>query len=814
MSGTDSSQGGLTRRSFLKTTGVVTGAVAASGICSSLAALSPDRAFGAEDGGNSGSARKKVPTTCMGNCHGFACPMDVFVEDGKVVDLQNFVSEDQPDYHAVCLRGYTNIERCYSPERIQYPLRRVGERGSGEFERISWDEAIDEICTKWKSYQKEYGDASVVFAKGSGSFTATMASYDRLRAYMGATNFLNNYDANGVNSTWDHIGYDAFCSTGNEFRNLKFAKKIFCWGCNPSESAIIAYHFISEAQLNGAKLYVIDPNFTTTAGKADKFIPIRPGTDGLLAIGMSKIILRDGLQDEDNLRNKTVAPFLVKESDGKYLRLSDLGKAEAGSKEDKILVYSSEGVAGELDQVSDPVIEGTFEVEGHRVTTAYSLLLERLDEFDLDDIVEKTDIPLETIEWLAAELMDGPSSILTGFGIDHYSNGITGYINMLTLLDISGQMTKLGTGFSVCDMSMPIAQGLNTTAWGTPKDGKKSPQLAGAYLYDVLEDGGIGEFQNQVKSLFLYVHNVIGNYPERKKWLEIFDKLDLVVTVDVWMSETCRYSDIVLPATYMWEARDIARPNANPYLRLMEKAIEPQFEAKSDFDIAALLAKGMGLGDKFELSIDDFLAQSVDNDKARSYGITWERLQKEGRIYAFREDYVYGDEKFYTTTGRSEFYIEDAKPKFDAGFEWDKEYRALPYWFPPREAWYENDLIRKYPLIFTSERSKFKVHTQFTYVDSLLELESEPYIKINDADAKERGIEDGDVVKLHNDRGYVVIKAYLNPGICPGMVVIDHGWQDDQFIEGHYSDLSAAYVDQAIPGPAWFDCLCEVEKVG
>ena len=465
MSGTDSSQGGLTRRGFLKTTGVAAGALATAGIASQLSGLSPDRALAAESGEDSGSARKKIPTTCMGNCHGFACPMDVFVEGDKVVDLQNFVSEEHPDYHAVCLRGYTNIERCYSPERIKYPLRRTGERGSGEFERISWEEAIDEICTKWKGYQKDYGDASVVFAKGSGSFTATMASYDRLRTYMGATNFLNNYDANGVNSTWDHIGYDAFCSTGNEFRNLKFAKKIFCWGCNPSESAIIAYHFISEAQLNGAKLYVIDPNFTTTAGKADAFIPIRPGTDGLLAIAMSKIILRDGLQDEDNLRNKTVAPFLVKEADGKYLRLSDLGQAEAGSVDDKILVYHPESGVGTPNQVPNAVIEGTYEIEGHRATTAYSLLLERLEEFDLDEIVETTTVPMETVEWLAAELMDGPSSILTGFGIDHYSNGITGYINMLTLLDISGQMTKLGTGFSVCDMSMPIAQGLNTTFW-------------------------------------------------------------------------------------------------------------------------------------------------------------------------------------------------------------------------------------------------------------------------------------------------------------------------------------------------------------
>lgn len=808
MSETKAASGGLTRRSFLKTTGAVAGALAVSGAL--VGCSEQDAAVG-----QSGSERIKVPTTCMGNCHGFACPLDVFVQDGKVVDVQTFVSEEHPDYHSVCLRGYTNIERMYAQNRIKYPMRRVEgtPRGGGEWERISWDEAIDEICTKWKSYQEEFGDASVVFAKGSGSFTATMAHYDRLRTYMGATNFLNNYDANGVNSTWDHIGYDAYVSTGNEFRNLKYAKKIFCWGCNPSESAIIAYHFISESQLNGGKLYVIDPIFTTTAGKADKYIPIRPGTDGLLAIGMTKIILRDGLQDEENLRKYTVAPFLVKESDGKFLRMSDLGQAEAGSTEDKILTYDSDRGALPLDEIETPVLEGTFDIDGHRVTTAYSLLLARYEEFNLEEIAEMTEVPLETIEWLTKELLDGPSSILTGFGIDHYSNGITGYRNMLTLLDVSGQMVDLGTGFSVCDMSMPIAQGMSTTAWGTPTDGKKCPSLAGAYLYDVLKDGGIGEFQHTVKSVFFYVHNILGNYPDRKNWLEIFDMLDLIVVADVWMSETCRHADIVLPVAYMWEVRDIARPNANPYLRLMEKAVDPQFESKSDFDIATLLAQGMGLGDKFDVTIDEFLASAVDNATAKKFGITWDRLQEEGRIYAHKEDYTYGREKFYTPTGRSEFYLENVKPDFDAGFEWDREYRALPYWFPPNEAWSENELFEKYPLIFISERSKFKVHTQWTYIESLLELESEPYIKISREDAEARGVQTNDVVRLYNDRGYVVIKAVINDGVRPGMVVIDHGWQDNQFIEGHYSDLSNRYVDQAIPGPAWFDTLCEFEKV-
>lgn len=810
MSETKAASGGLTRRSFLKTTGVAAGALAVSG---ALVGCSGQDAAVSQSGGE----RIKVPTTCKGNCHGFACPVDVFVEDGKVVDIQNFVSPEHPDYRVVCSKGYTNIERMYAPERLKHPMRRVGERGAGEWEQISWEEAIDEICTKWKELQAEYGDASVVFSAGSGAPGMSMpytAYFERLRRYLGATNLVHNYDANGVNSTTKHIGNDPMCAIGNELRNLKYANKIFCWGCNPSESAPISYHFITEAQQQGSKLIVIDPTFTTTASKADLYVPIRPGTDGLLAIAMMNIIIRDGKQDEVILKTKTVAPFLVKASDGKYLRLSDLGRATAGSTDDAILVMSESGEVVPEKQDANPVLQGTFDVQGYQVTTAYSMLLERLKEYSIGEAVELTDIPEDVIEQLAKEFVDGPTSILTGYGIDHYSNGITGYMGMLTLLDIAGMQTKLGTGMSLCDLSLPTSQGMTAAAMSTPKDATKpNMTIPGAYVYDAVINGGIGKFNQPLKSALFYAHNIIGNYPDRKTWLEVFDAMDLVVVQDIWMTETCQYADIVLPVAFLWEVRDFGRPQANPYARLMEKAVEPQFEAKSDFEILTLLAQGMGLGDKFSMTNDEYLQAILDNDSARKWGITWDRLLEEGRIWAYEEDYVYGRDKFYTTTGRSEFYLENSVPEFDAGKEWDAAYRALPYWFPPNEAWHENDLYEKYPLIFTSERSKFKTHTQFTYVEMLNEIDPEPYVKMARSDAESRGIETGDTIKLFNDRGYVVIKAVINDGVRPGMLVIDHGWQGDQFIDGHYSDLSNRYVDAAIPGPAWFDCLCEAEKI-
>ncbi|GHT77847.1 dehydrogenase [Actinomycetota bacterium] len=795
---------GITRRSFLKTTAAVGGVAALSGTafgCSSINTSAKQTAV----------QEQVFATTCQGNCHGFCCPFDVYVNDGKVVNIKKFIGN--PEFEAVCQRGYSNIERMYSPLRIKAPMRRVGERGAGEWEQITWDEAIEEICSKWKSYRSEFGNGSIIFSRGSGSFNMTTAYWDRLVNYLNASNLAHHYDSNGVYSAFKHLGIDKFSKTGNEFRVVKYAKNIVVWGANPTESATIAFHYISEARENGAQLIVIDPNFTTTAAKADKFITIRPGSDGLLAIGIMQIVAREGLQDNKFLIAKTVAPFLVKESDGKFLRQSDIGQGVAGSKSDLPLVCNKDGVSGSPAEVAEPVIEGSFEINGFKVTTAYSLLLERINLWSLEEICEKTTVPLETIEWLAKRFVDGPTSVVTGYGMDHWVNGITGYTNILSLLDMTGNQAKPGAGLSIVDLSVPIAQGPVTTAIAAPSDAKPGSTLPGAYLYDVIKDGSKGNFKETIKSAYFYCHNIIGNYPDRKNWLEIFDSIEFIVTADIWMSETATYSDLVLPVTFIWESEDIARKEGNPYLRLMEKVVEPQFEAKSDFDIANLLAKGMDLDSKFGMEIDDFLALTLDNDDARSYGITWSRLKEEKRIWAYPDKlYCQGEAAINTPTGRFEFYQEGIKPMFDYGQNWDVKRESLPYWFPPNEAWYENESIKKYPLTFTSERSKFKVHTMFTYTPMLLEIDPEPYVKVSQEDADARSIQTGDIIKLYNDRGYVVIKAVINPGVRPGVLVIDHGWQGNQFIEGHYSDLSNRIINDAIPGPAWFDTLCEIEK--
>jgi molybdopterin-containing oxidoreductase family molybdopterin binding subunit len=754
--------------------------------------------------------------------------MDIFVRDGNVVNMRKY--KGVPWREHVCVKGYTNIERMYSTYRVKYPLRRVGARGAGEWEQIGWDEAIDEITTKWKTYQDESGKDSIFFSKGTGNGGITCDYAERLRSFMGAGTMGASYDFNGFMTVPKYIGSGA-CYAGNAFKELANADTIIAWAANPSEAGMIDFHHITEAQENGAQLIVIDPIFTTTASKADRFISIRPGTDALLAIGMMQIILRDELQNTPFLTEKTVAPFLVKEKDGRYLRLSDLGEetpvtspdadadaaqaAASSPASDPICVRGADGSTGAADTISDPLIEGSFTIEGIKVTTAYSLLLERLNEHTFEQIVERTGVSLETIEWLVQQFVAGRTTVVAGFGMDHYVNGITGYGNILTLLQITGQFLESGRGISVVDMSLPMSLGTDTSFYTAPADTKPGPGVWPPYFYDAVLGDGIGDYQPQIRSIYFYCHNMLGNMTERKKTLEALEALDLVVVSDIWMSETANYADIVLPVAFIFEVESIQASFGNPYIRLQEQAVPPQFESKSDFDIITLLGRGMGFEGEFQATVEEYLENSLDNDLARGLGVSWEGLKEEKRLWANPPNgFVHGLNGLSTPTGRLQFYLEDNAPLVQAGKPWDAKRESLPYWEPPNEAWYENEKFGQFPLVFMSERSKFKTHTMFTYTPTLLEIDPEPYIKVSSTDAESRGIKTGDTVRVFNDRGYVVIKAVVNPGVRPGVIVIDHGWQQNQFIEGHYSDLSSRTVSIALPGPAWFDCLCQVEKVG
>lgn len=751
-----------------------------------------------------------VPGVCRGGC-GAGCPMNVHVRDGKIVKTSRCELSD-PGTMRLCNRGLAHALRVYDENRIQYPMRRTGERGEGKWERISWDEAITTITDKWKQVAEEHGPWANAFLKGSGNITPDSHLGLLLQQLMGATRIDPAADRALYVAGPASLGYNQhFC--GSSFDDVLDSKNIIIWGWNPTESNAYQVHYYLKAkEEHNAKLIVIDTTFNIIASKADQFVPIRPGSDGALAMAMMNVLVNENLTDEAFLAASTVAPLLVKKSDGTCLRLSDLGRAEKESENDALLVMGPDGTVGALNEVADPAVRGSFDVEGIAVTCAYDLLLDRVSEWTPQRASEVTDVPVETIEQLARTLVDGPTSVAPGLGLDHYTNGVATYSAIFAATMMAGQFGKPGTGIKA-GFTTDFAVGWDASSPLAPDDAPDSYLFYGPAMLNCVDDGFYGEAPIDIKTLYIWNHNMFVTAVGIKKWQEVLDKVELFVVADVVMSSTANYADIVLPACHYFECES-ASGESTKYVFYNAKAAEPLYESKSDFDIFSMLIEKMGLSDKSYRTVDDLYEKVFDNDAAREIGLTWERVKQEGAVLTTSTDtFVYGaDGVWGTNTGRLQFYQEVIPLDTDYGQTIDMPKECLPYWEPPMECWTDNELAKDYPLVFTSERSKYRVHSQFGKNPWLLDFEDEPYIMANPADCTPRGIVDGDYVRLFNGRGNCTLKMRVNDGIRPGMLVIDHGWERDQFVDGFYSDLIGYNVTPVVANSYYFDALVEMEK--
>ncbi|CAK7049037.1 MAG: putative dimethyl sulfoxide reductase chain YnfF [Paraeggerthella hongkongensis] len=792
------------RRSFLK--GSAAAAVAA-GLGSSL--YGSEFALASE---KEASTSEEVvnPGTCRGGC-GAGCQMNVHVRDGKIVKTSRRKQSD-PDVTRVCNKGLTHALRVYAEDRLKYPMKRVGERGEGKWEQISWDEAIATISDKWKEVNEKYGPRANAFLCGSGNITPDSQHGKRLCSAMGATLLDAAQDRVFYASFPPIVG--GFKGAGGGGRNdLKNAKHIFIWGFNPSEGDSQTFHYFLRAKVeHGAKMIVIDPTFTIAASKADLFVPIHPGTDGALALAMANVLVNEGLAKEDFLRSDTVAPCLVKETDGTYLRLSDIGKATAGTPEDKCVVRAADGTLGALGEIPDPVIRGTFTIEGVKVTAAYDLLLERVAEWTPEKASQICDVPVETIRELAHMVQDGHNSVNIGLGLDHVTNGMATFSSILSMCMIAGQYGHPG------NTAKGMFRGEISIGWmpyglANPKGAPGSQVFYSPALLNCMESKKYGDKDINIKTLYIWDHNLFGTQVGGVRWRKFLEDVELLVVADVVSTSTTNYADIVLPACHYFET-ETASGDDTRYVFHNAKSAEPLYESKSDFDIFKMLFEKMNLQEYDFKDIDELMNAVFDNPTAKKINLTWDRVKKEGSVLTFEpDDRVMGQEGTYgTPTGRLQFYQESIPLDTDYGQKIDFMKERLPYWEPPMEAWRENPLAEKYPLVFTSERSKYKVHTQYTRVPWLLEFEDEPYVAVNPVDCEARGISDGDYIRMFNDRGTCTLRVRFNNGIRPGMVVIDHGWDLDQFVDGFYCDLLGYNVTPVVANSYYFDTLIEIEK--
>lgn len=397
-------------------------------------------------------------------------------------------------------------------------------------------------------------------------------------------------------------------------------------------------------------------------------------------------------------------------------------------------------------------------------------------------------------------------AVLTFQGLGHHVNSHHNFKNLAFIAALTGNAGKPGAMMTrgTCGM-YPY----NSKAYfmGTP-----GASLTGMYLPQIMETGKWGAQDLNIRVLWCCNGNVLSCESGRAELIEAVKKVDFVVCVDVNMTDTAQWADIVLPIPHAYETQDFDPVCATPYPTFYRKAVDPLYESKTDIDILRLIADKLGMGQIYDKTDDEFLHLVLDTETNLAYGGGYQAFENNtlGRNWSF-SDASKIDTFKSTASGRLEYYIEKPAPRNNFGQE-VADYERYPYYENAHEAYWDNPLREKYPLMGCSQHHKYHVHSQCAYTPWLRELEPEPRIKINAADARERGISQGDVVRVYNDHGYAVLKALVTEGIKPGVVSIPHGFQADQFVEGHTQDLTSVVMNDFCSNSAFYDFLCEVER--
>lgn len=819
---------GFTRRSFIKGAATLT----AAGLLTGCSANTEDLV---EDSGSTVEAGKEeiFAGACSGNCFG-GCFLNVHVRDGQVV---RFTARDMLDkrYNRICTKGLSHMGRIYSANRLQYPMRRVGERGAGEFERISWDEAIDEIATKWQGYRDEFGLESIAVMSQSGNLRLG-GGINGIGSFL--TRFVNIMGMSKVNSNLDwavamsgiiSFGGNDLC-TNNEPTDYENASTIVIWGANPAVSQLHNMHFIMEAKEKGTRIIDIDPVYNMTVAKADEFVPINATTDGALALGIINEVVKNGWQDVEFLRAHSEAAFLVK-PDGDLMKMSDLGVAptegpvnqQTGKPTviDPYVVWDeSTNSLVEADSAQQPAITGVVEANGMEVQTTFDYLVKIASEYTPEKVEEITGVPASKVRELAeVYTQNGPVLTYMQHGADHYINGHWSCWSIYALSMICGQIGKPGAS---CGPTGVNAGSLLNKAVNTAPDsnGNACPPAGRGLnvnmLDSVLDTGQYNGKPISLKSVYIMGNNPVSICAEQgytERWLS---KIDFVVVADENMNDTAKWADILLPVADWYEQTDVyGCCGTHPYFIWNEKAVEPLCESRSDFDIYKAILEKMGLSDYWQWETpEDAIKEILDSEKCHSLNIEFEKLKSEKIVRCLPGEVFYKHEGgvFLTPTKRCRFYQET--PYIDTvGEEIDISKERAPHWEPTLEADKNSEARKKHPFHLLSDHMRTRTHTQWWDVECLKEVETDPVVKINPADAADLGIAEGDEVRVYNDRGSVTLRAVINAGLPRGMMSAPRGFQRSEFIDGHFQGLSIMKFNQACANQPFNDVAVSIEKI-
>lgn len=730
------------------------------------------------NGSSTGNGRQVHRTVCSLNCGLHFCGMEVATRDGR---LEQIGPADFPDerYRRICLKGLSQLQLATHPERLREPLKRMGARGEGRWQPISWEQALDEIVQRMRVLTAQYSLESMMFFTYSGQLSALngiAGVYLRLASALSASGTsmaqwgTDSAVPSGIEDTFGQgAGYFA-----NHYTDLINSRLVLIWGADPVKSRVNWWPFFADAKKAGTRLITVDPKYSSTASKSDQWVAIHPGTDLYLALGMLHLIIQNDQVDGEYVRAHTVGPLLVREDTGRFLRSNNGDPTE-------YVWDEAVGRTVPADQAQRPALTGTYRVRGATCRPAFDLLREMVEPYTPAFVSENTGIPAATVEELA-ELYatTKPARIYSLYGVDRWHHGATFGRLIATLAALTGNVGIPGGGAGVDGTVHPS---LFLTDFTYPQ-GKRYREINPAQLSEHIATGA----PYPIKGMWVAFSNWLNQWPDQNVLREkVLPELDLLVTSDMFMTETARWSDYVLPVASFFERPDMVR-GPGPYIQYQPQIMAPLAKCRSDFDIARDVAQRLGYDDLFARTPDEYL-QEILAGEPDLCDLSFDDLREQGvtRISGPFKTVAHAGSKFNTPTGRAEFYTERLLPLG----------RALPTYLPPIEADSHNPLAQRYPLICINQRSRYRIHSTFSTARWLRELDGGPIVTMNPEDAMARHIAADDSVRIFNDRGYVVLRAVISKRVPAGSVYVSEGWQSADFVAGHLQTLTHSLGNEA-----------------
>lgn len=811
------SSGGITRRGFLKAAGASAGALGLAGAASMTDAgswLAPAQAIAAPE------ERKALI------CHQFhclsSCGLECTVRDGRMVLVEPMELEDGKRGQ-VCLRGITEVQHTYTADRLQTPLKRVGERGEGKFVEISWDEAIKTVADAIKESREKYGEGSVFYRKSTEASVAHNYEFlpSLLHADTGGRWGLDRGQANGS----DPSGLTSGGLCTNSIHDWSNAATVVHLGSNLMESAMTWTPAFFDAKKGGTYMITVDPRFSPTAQKSHEWLAVVPGTDAALIFGAINHIIANEWYDAEHMRAHTSLPYLVDKASGEIIGRMAV-KIDPEVNEPVVDPDTGETLEVKVPMVWDtatnsaryldepgivPALEGTFDVNGAQATTQFELLREQVSEYTPTWAAGVTSLTEDQITGFADRYANGgPAIISYGFGgPDKYANAdLLGHASSI-LVAITGNSGKPGTGLGFYGIGGAGASAEGIKYWALPDE--FFPGESPVAMYDM------PYMDNDIHVALTFGDAFTLESGSANNMLDWVKSLDFFAICDIFHSSAVDYADIVLPACSKFESAedvsDVRTGAIAPYVYLNQKVIDPLFESKEDLEVERLIAAEFGLDQYLPQSNEELARYMLSEPEGNMEGMTYEALKEKGAMKLLDSDGIitgadaFPDQTYPTDTGRIELYYEDL---IGDGL-------AFPAYETPQEAYRENPKANEYPLMFVQGKSRYRIHAYYSASTWFQEYFG-PVVNIHPQDAEARGIATDDEVRIWNDRGEFVCRALVNGSVMPGTLFMAETTYNHYYPEGFLQNVTNAYRQERcydmIFGPQipFNDTLVEMKK--